>query len=189
MKTWILLCLPVIVCSQVIVRKGVEGNPVTGVTTENVILMSRDRHRGDNETPAFFGVTCRQKQVTEDHSGDAEKFVILVLDLGDKARFLVKKEERFPTVYADRFISVVHTLLRFDEEQSQRDITWTEESDRPGHLFTYHEKLIQDTLKSKLIHVQIELVGSGKKTFSFDLTGLGEEYHKHDQCKQLPSSR
>ena len=82
-------------------------------------------------------------------------------------------------------LGIVLTMIRFDEETQPRRVGWRQTPEHPGLLIQEDFKFIRDHIfKSKLVHIEVKESGAGTNVSSFDLSGIKQEFSKHQECKQ-----
>jgi len=178
-NTMLMFCLSMIASAEVLVNESVKTNPVTGVKLVTVLLTVKgDKPYSSDHSaaPAELSVMCQQMS-----SGKHRKSVV-ALTLGTG----VVVETGVPTPDSVlESLGIVLTLVRFDEETQPRQVAWRQTNEYPGLLIQEDFKFIRDHLfKSKFVHIEVKGSGAGTNVSSFDLSGIKEEFSKHEECKQ-----
>jgi hypothetical protein len=181
MKTILLIfCLSVIASAEVLVNESIKADPATGVKLVTVLLTIKgDKPYSPDHSgaPAELSIMCQQISSGKQH----KSVVALTLGTG------VVAETGFPVPGSGFFQSLgfIYTLIRFDEETQPRQVAWRQTTDYPGLLIQEDFKFIRDHIfKSKLVHIEVKESGAGTDASSFDLSGIKQEFSKHQECKQ-----
>src|ERR1700692_4000885 len=169
--------LSIIASDEVLVNESVKANPVTGVKLVTVLLTIKgDKPYSPDHSgaPAELSIMCQQISSGKQH----KSVVALTLGTG------VVAETGFPIPDSGFFQSLgfIYTLIRLDEETRPRQVAWRQTTDYPGLLIQEDFKFIRDHIfKSKLVHIEVKGSGSGTNVSSFDLSGIKEEFNKHQE--------
>lgn len=180
LKTLALLAsLSIIAPAEVLVNESVKTNPLTGVKLATVLMTVKgDKpystdHSGE---PAELSVMCQQMSL-----GNRRKSVV-ALTLGTGV--VVESGVPAPDSTLES-LGIVVTLVRFDQETQPRQVAWRQTTEYPGLLIQEDFKLIRDhVFKSKLVHIEVKGSGAATNVSSFDLSGIKDEFSKHQECKK-----
>ena len=178
-KILLIVCLSMIASAEVLVNESVKANPVTGVKLVTVLLTIKgDKPYSSDHSgsPAELSIMCQQISSGKQH----KSVVALTLGTG------VVAETGFPLSDSGfQSLGFIYTLIRFDEETQPRQVAWRQTTDYPGLLIQEDFKFIRDHIfKSKLVHIEVKESGGGTNVSSFDLSGIKQEFSKHQECKQ-----
>ena len=179
-KIMLIFCLSLIASAEVLVNESVKANPVTGVKLVTVLTTIKgDKPYSSDHSgaPAELSVMCQQMSSGKHH----KSVVALTLSTG------VVAETGFPVPDSGllQTLGIVLTMIRFDEETQPRQLGWRQTTDYPGLLIQEDFKFIRDhVFKSKLVHIEVAGSGAGTNVSSFDLSGIKDEFYKHQECKQ-----
>ena len=178
-KIMLIVCLSVIASAEVLVNESVKTNPLTGVKLVTVLMTVKgDKPYSSDQSgaPAELSVMCQQMSL-----GNHRKSVV-ALTLGTG----VAVESGVPAPDSTlESLGIVVTLVRFDEETQPRQVGWRQTTEYPGLLIQEDFKFIRDhVFKSKLVDVEVKGSGAGTNVSSFDLSGIKDEFNKHQEYKQ-----
>ena len=178
-KIMLIFCLSVIASAEVLVNESVKVNPVTGVKLVTVLLSVKGDKPYSNDrsgAPAELSIMCQQMG-----TGKRRKSVV-ALTLGTGV--VVESGVPAPDSTLES-LGIVVTLVRFDEETQPRQVAWRQTTEYPGLLILEDFTFIRDHIfKSKLVHIEVKGSGAGTNVSSFDLSGIKDEFYKHQECKQ-----
>ena len=171
--------LSMIAPAEVLVNESVKTNPLTGVKLVTVLMTVKgDKPYSADHSGALaeLSVMCQQMSL-----GNHRKSVV-ALTLGTGV--VVESGVPAPDSTLES-LGIVVTLVRFDEETQTRQVPWRQTTEYPGLLIQEDFKLIRDhVLKAKLVHIEVKGFGVGPNVSSFDLSGIKDEFSKHQECKQ-----
>jgi len=176
----LIVCLSMIASAEVLVNESVKANPVTGVKLVTVLLTIKGDKSYSSDplgTPAELSIMCQQITSGKQH----KSVVALTLGTG------VVAEPGFPASDSGFYQSLGFILIaiRFDEETQPRQVAWRQTTDYPGVLIQEDFKFIREHIfKSKLVHIEVKVSGGGTNVSSFDLSGIKQEFSKHQECRQ-----
>jgi hypothetical protein len=178
-KIMLIFCLSMIASAEVLVNESVNANPVTGVKLVTVLLTIKgDKPYSSDRSgaPAELSIMCQQMSSGKHH----KSVVALTLGTG------VVAETGVPTPDSLlQSLGIVLTLVRFEEETQPRQVGWRQTTEYPGLLIQEDFKFIRDHIfKSRLVHIEVKGSGAGTNVSSFDLSGIKDEFYKHQECKQ-----
>jgi hypothetical protein len=176
---WIFCLLSMVASAQPLVNQTVKVNADTGMKVVTVLMTVKgDRpYSGNHLGVPELGIMCQQASLGKQHNSK----VALTLATGAAA------EPGFPIQDSglSQSLGIILTLIRFDEDVQPRQLPWEQTAEYPGLLIREDFKFIRDhILNSKLIHIEVTGSGAGTNVSSFNLSGVTQEFAKHQECKQ-----
>ena len=174
------LCLlSMVAAAQVQVNKSVKEDPATGMKFVTVLMTVKgDKpYSGEHSGTPELGILCQQATLGKKHKSK----VALTLATGAAA----EPGLPIPDSGLSKSLGIILTLIRFDEETQPRQMAWEQTTEYPGLLIREDFKFIRDRiLNSKLVHIELAGSGPGTNVSSFNLSGVKQEFAKHQECKQ-----
>ena len=174
------LCLlSMIASAQVQVNNSVKEDPATGMkfVTVSMTVKGDKPYSGEHSGAPELGLLCQQATLGKKRKSK----VALTLATGAAA------EPGFPIPDSglSQSLGIILTLIRFDEETQPRQMAWEQTTEYPGLLIRADFKFIQNRIfNSKLAHIEIAGSGAGTNVSTFNLSGMKQEFAKHQECKQ-----
>ncbi len=174
-----LMCVLSVAASaqQVAVTKIAKDDPATGLKIVTVLMTVRgDKSYSDDPAmPAELGILCQQSSLGKQKKLD----VSLTLGAG------VAAQTGIPVSIGLQSLGIILTPIRFDQDEQPRQLQWHQTDEFPGILIRNDFKFVRDHIfKAKLVHIEVARSGAGAKVSSFDVSGLKDEYRKHQECRQ-----